>query len=55
MERLPTSLLDLLSIDLILRQTTPYLPISALLTLAATNKSLHFHDWKQIDAGDSFF
>lgn len=40
MERLPTSLLDLLSIDLILRQTTPYLPISALLTLAATNKSL---------------
>jgi hypothetical protein len=35
-----TSLFDLLSIDLILRQTTPYLPISALLTLAATNKSL---------------
>ena len=36
---MPTSLLDLLSIDLILRQTAPYLSISALLSLSATNKS----------------
>jgi len=36
---MPTSLLDLLSIDLILRQTAPYLPIPALLSLSATNKS----------------
>ncbi|KAH8649364.1 hypothetical protein BX600DRAFT_112931 [Xylariales sp. PMI_506] len=34
-----TSLLDLVSNSLILRQTTPYLPISALLNLAATSKS----------------
>lgn len=40
MENPSTSLFDLLSIDLILRQTAPYLPISALLALAATNKSL---------------
>jgi hypothetical protein len=40
MDKPSTSLFDLLSIDLILRQTTPYLPISALLKLAATNKSL---------------
>jgi hypothetical protein len=33
-----TSLFDLISIDLILRQTAPYLPISALLSLSATNK-----------------
>jgi len=40
MDKSSNSLLDLLSIDLILRQTAPYLPISALLSLAATNKSL---------------
>jgi hypothetical protein len=40
MEQPPTSLFDLLSIDLILRQITPYLPIAALLKLAATGKSL---------------
>jgi hypothetical protein len=40
MERPPTSLFDLLSIDLILRQLSPYLPIPALLKLAATDKSL---------------
>jgi hypothetical protein len=36
---MPTSLLDLFSIDLVLRQTAPYLPISALLSLSATNGS----------------
>jgi hypothetical protein len=34
-----TSLHDLISIDLILRQTAPYLPISALLSLSATSKA----------------
>ncbi|KAM0720820.1 hypothetical protein Q7P37_003105 [Cladosporium fusiforme] len=34
-----TTLLDLLSINLILKQTAPYLPISTLLALAATNAS----------------
>lgn len=34
-----TSLLDLLSVSLVLRQTAPYLPISTLLALAATNKT----------------
>lgn len=33
------SLLDLLSIDLILRQTAPYLSISALLSLSASNRT----------------
>ncbi|KAI0477170.1 hypothetical protein GGR56DRAFT_665300 [Xylariaceae sp. FL0804] len=36
---LATSLLDLLSNTLVLRQTVPYLPISALLKLAATSRS----------------
>ncbi|KAH8666049.1 hypothetical protein BGZ60DRAFT_377997 [Tricladium varicosporioides] len=36
---LPSSLLQLLSNTLILYQTTPYLPISALLSLGATSKS----------------
>lgn len=38
---MPTSLLNVLSIDLILRQTSPYLSTSALLSLAETNKSYH--------------
>lgn len=38
---LPTSLADLLSNTLILRQTAPYLPISALRNLSRTSKSLH--------------
>jgi hypothetical protein len=38
---LPTSLADLLSNTLILRQTAPYLPISALRNLSRTCKSLH--------------
>lgn len=36
---MPTSLHNLLSIDLILRQTAPHLSTSALLSLSATNKS----------------
>jgi hypothetical protein len=38
---LPTSLADLLSNTLILRQTAPYLPISALRNLSRTSKALH--------------
>ncbi|XP_014556158.1 hypothetical protein COCVIDRAFT_100570 [Bipolaris victoriae FI3] len=38
---LPTSLADLLSNTLILRQTAPYLPVSALRNLSRTSKSLH--------------
>jgi hypothetical protein len=40
-ERIPTTLLDLLSNSLVLRQTAPYLPISSLFTLAATSKSFN--------------
>jgi hypothetical protein len=40
MEQPPASLFGLLSIDLILRQIAPYLPIASLLKLAATDKSL---------------
>jgi hypothetical protein len=40
MEQPPASLFGVLSIDLILRQIAPYLPIAALLRLAATDKSL---------------
>lgn len=36
-----SSLLDLLSNSLLLRETTPFLPISTLLNLAATSKALH--------------
>jgi hypothetical protein len=35
---MPTSLHDLISIDLILRQTAPYLSVSTILSLSATNK-----------------
>jgi len=38
-EDLPISLLQLLSNTLVLYQTTPYLPVSALLALGATSKS----------------
>jgi hypothetical protein len=38
---LPTSLADLLSNTLILRQTAPYLPTSALRNLSRTSKALH--------------
>ncbi|KAF2731356.1 hypothetical protein EJ04DRAFT_498794 [Polyplosphaeria fusca] len=38
---LPTTLADLLSNSLVLRQTAPYLPTSAIYSLAATSKSLH--------------
>jgi hypothetical protein len=38
---LPTSLADLLSNTLILRQTAPYLPVSALCSLSWTSKALH--------------
>jgi hypothetical protein len=40
-ERIPTTLLDLLSNSLVLRQTAPYLPVSSLFTLAATSKSFN--------------
>lgn len=36
---LPTTLLDLLSTSLVLRQTAPYLPPSSLLSLSSTSKS----------------
>lgn len=39
--QLPTSLADLLSNALILRQTAPYLPVSALCNLSRTSKALH--------------
>lgn len=39
MEGSQTSLLDLLSNDLVLRQTAPYLSVAALLALAGSNKS----------------
>jgi hypothetical protein len=38
---LPTTLADLLSISLVLRQTAPYLVVSSVYALAATCKSLH--------------
>ncbi|KAF2853019.1 hypothetical protein T440DRAFT_466587 [Plenodomus tracheiphilus IPT5] len=38
---LPTSLADLLSNTLILRQTAPYLPVAALCNLSRASKSLH--------------
>lgn len=40
-DTLPTSLADLLSNTLILRQTAPYLPVSALRNLSRTCKALH--------------
>lgn len=40
MDQSPISLLDLLSINLVFRQTAPYLQPSALLSLASTNKPL---------------
>ena len=55
MDHIPTSLLDLLSNDLVLRQTAPYLPVAALLALSGTNKSyrdllrLHSEAWRHID------
>ncbi|MCJ1367445.1 hypothetical protein MMC16_006578 [Acarospora aff. strigata] len=36
---IPVTLFEVLSIDLVLHQTVPYLPISALLSLAGTSKS----------------
>ena len=41
-DNMHTTLLDLLSNTLVLRQTTPYLPISALYALAATSTSFHY-------------
>ncbi|KAF2006990.1 hypothetical protein P154DRAFT_517433 [Amniculicola lignicola CBS 123094] len=38
---LPTTLADLLSNSLVLRQTAPYLPVPALYALAATSKTFH--------------
>ncbi|KAM0703128.1 hypothetical protein Q7P35_009066 [Cladosporium inversicolor] len=52
---MPTSLLDLISIDLVLRQTAPYLSIPALLSLLATNKSFrtlintNAEAWRHLD------
>src|SRR4051812_25413114 len=40
-DHLPTSLADLLSNTLILRQTAPYLPVSALRNLSRASKALH--------------
>ncbi|KAF2244472.1 hypothetical protein BU26DRAFT_523118 [Trematosphaeria pertusa] len=38
---LPTTLADLLSNSLVLRQTAPYLPVASIYALAATSKTLH--------------
>ncbi|ORY14761.1 hypothetical protein BCR34DRAFT_559816 [Clohesyomyces aquaticus] len=38
---LPTTLADLLSNTLVLRQTAPYLPVSAIYALAATSRAFH--------------
>lgn len=38
---LPTTLADLLSNTLVLRQTAPYLPVASIYSLAATSKALH--------------
>ena len=40
MERLPPTLVDLLSNSIILRQTAPYLPVQALLRLGSTSKTV---------------
>ena len=40
-DNLPVSLTDLLSNTLVLRQTAPYLPVSALRNLSRTSKALH--------------
>ncbi|KAF2432738.1 hypothetical protein EJ08DRAFT_608525 [Tothia fuscella] len=50
--RMPTTLLDLLSNSLVLRQTAPYLPVSSLLKLACTNKT--FRDLVSCQAHESF-
>ncbi|KAF2133192.1 hypothetical protein P153DRAFT_307749 [Dothidotthia symphoricarpi CBS 119687] len=42
LDGLPTSLADLLSNTLILRQTAPYLPVSSLCALAATSRPLYY-------------
>ncbi|KAF2473512.1 uncharacterized protein BDR25DRAFT_302381 [Lindgomyces ingoldianus] len=39
---LPITLADLLSNTLVLRQTAPYLPVSAIYALAATSKAFHY-------------
>ena len=55
---MPACLLDLLSIDLILRQTAPHLPISALLSLSATNKTFrtlintNTEAWRYLDLSE---
>lgn len=41
-DELPTSLADLLSNTLILRQTAPYLPVSSIRSLSRTSKALHY-------------
>jgi hypothetical protein len=52
---MPTSLYDLISIDLVLRQTAPYLPTPSLLSLSATNKSFRTQintnasSWRHLD------
>jgi hypothetical protein len=40
-DRMPTTLLDLLSNSIVLRQTAPYLPVSSLLKLASANKTFN--------------
>ena len=40
MESLPTTLIDVIANTLVLRQTAPYIPVSGLLALSATNKTL---------------
>ncbi|KAF1831352.1 hypothetical protein BDW02DRAFT_641528 [Decorospora gaudefroyi] len=47
---LPPSLADLLTNTLILRQTAPYLPISALRNLSRTSKALHYAIFQSPDA-----
>lgn len=42
LDHVPTSLVDLLTNTLILRQTAPYLPISSLCALAKTSRSLRY-------------
>lgn len=55
MEQSPPTLLDVLSINLILRQTSPYLSLPSLLSLSATNKSfktlIHTNPeaWRRLD------
>lgn len=55
MEQTSNPLLDLLSINLVLRQTAPYLPISSLLALSRVNRAfqalIHTHPeaWRHLD------